>query len=52
MKPESLVMEDQLCFREYVPGSCTHRPSSDESQEYPKSYVGRPKVKLVIGAKS
>ena len=45
-------MEDQLCFREYVPGSCTHRPSSDESQEYPKSYVGRPKVKLVIGAKS
>ena len=38
--------------REYVPGSCTHRPSSDESREYPKSYVGRPKVKLVIGAKS
>ena len=22
---------------EYVPGSCTHRPSSDESREYPKS---------------
>ncbi len=21
---------------EYVPGSCTHRPSSDESWEYPK----------------
>ena len=38
--------------REYVPGSCTHRPSSDESLEYPKSYVGRPKVKQVIGAKS
>ncbi len=38
--------------REYVPGSCTHRPSSDESWEYPKSYVGRPKVRLVIGAKS
>ena len=38
--------------REYVPGSCTHRPSSDESSEYPKSYVGRPKVKRVIGAKS
>ena len=38
--------------REYVPGPCTHRPSSDESPEYPKSYVGRPKVKRVIGAKS
>ncbi len=39
-------------FREYVPGSCTHRPSSDESWGYPKSYVDRPKVKPVIGAKS
>ena len=38
--------------REYVPGPCTHRPSSDESLEYPKSCVGRPKVKQVIGAKS
>ncbi len=38
--------------REYVPGSCTHRPSSDESRGHPKSYVDRPKVKLVIGAKS
>ena len=38
--------------REYVPGPCTHRPSSDESREYPKSYVDRPKVKLMIGAKS
>ena len=38
--------------REYVPGSCTHRPSSDGSRGYPKSYVGRPKVKLVTGAKS
>ena len=38
--------------REYVPGPCTHRPSSDESWEYPKSYVGRPKVKPMIGAKS
>ena len=25
------------CHGEYVPGSCTHRPSSDESREYPKS---------------
>ncbi len=39
-------------FHEYVPGSCTHRPSSDESWKYPKSYVDRPKVKPVIGAKS
>src|SRR3989338_4775334 len=39
-------------FREYVPGSCTHRPSSDESWRYQKSYVGRPKVKPAIGAKS
>ncbi len=38
--------------REYVPGSCTHRPSSDGSREYPKSYVDRPKVSLVTGAKS
>ncbi len=38
--------------REYVPGPCTHRPSSDGSRGYPKSYVDRPKVKLVTGAKS
>ena len=38
--------------REYVPGPCTHRPSSDGSLEYPKSYVDRPKVKQVTGAKS
>ena len=28
MKPESLVTADQLCCGEYVPGPCTHRPSS------------------------
>lgn len=27
MKPESLVIVDQPCYGEYVPGSCTHRPS-------------------------
>ena len=32
MKPESLVMADQLRGREYVLGSCTHRPSSQESR--------------------
>ena len=25
MKLESLVIVDQLCYGEYVPGSCTHR---------------------------
>ena len=39
-------------FREYVPGPCTHRPSSDGSWGYPKSYVCRPKVKPMTGAKS
>ena len=27
MKSESLVIADQLCRGEYVPGPCTHRPS-------------------------
>jgi hypothetical protein len=34
MKLESLVIADQQCRGEYVPGPCTHRPSSDGSQEY------------------
>jgi hypothetical protein len=29
MKPESLVIADQLRGGEYVPRSCTHRPSHD-----------------------
>lgn len=37
VKPESLVMADQLRRREYVPWPCTHRPSSDGSREHPKS---------------
>ena len=36
MKTESLVTADQLRRREYVPGPCTHRPSSDGSQGHPK----------------
>ncbi len=36
MKSESLVTADQLRCREYVPGPCTHRPSSDGSRGYPK----------------
>ncbi len=36
MKLESLVIANQPCGDEYVPGSCTHRPSSQASWEYPK----------------
>ncbi len=34
MKLESLVIADQLRRGEYVPGSCTHRPSHHESGLY------------------
>ena len=37
MKSESLVNADQLCCVEYVPGSCTHRPSSHLNCLHPKS---------------
>ena len=37
MKPESLVIVDQLRHGEYVPGPCTHRPSRHGSGERPKS---------------
>jgi hypothetical protein len=37
MKLESLVIVDQLRHGEYVPEPCTHRPSSHESWERPKS---------------
>ena len=37
MKPESLVIADQLSRGEYVPGPCTHRPSHHESWQHPKS---------------
>ena len=36
MKAESLVIADQLRRGEYVPGSCTHRPSHHESRLVPK----------------
>ncbi len=36
MKLESLVMPYQLRRREYVPGSCTHRPSHHGSRSHPK----------------
>ncbi len=35
VKLESLVMAHQQRRREYVPGPCTHRPSSAESGEHP-----------------
>ena len=38
-KPESLVMAHQLRRREYVPGSCTHRPSHHGSRLHPKSSI-------------
>ena len=58
VKLDSLVTADQQCCGEYVPGPCTHRPSSDESRLHPKSlaqpFTGRevPKVRSAIGAKS
>ena len=36
MKLESLVTVNQPRHGEYVPGSCTHRPSSHERQEHLK----------------
>ena len=36
MKSESLVIADQQCCGEYVPGPCTHRPSRHESRQHPK----------------
>ena len=46
MKLESLVTVNQPCHGEYVPGSCTHRPSSHERQKrlkdlYPQGGVPR-----------
>ena len=57
MKSESLVIADQQCRGEYVPGPCTHRPSHHESGQHPKP-VAQPlwrepsKVGLAIGVKS
>ena len=36
VKAESLVIADQHCRGECVPGPCTHRPSSHESRQHPK----------------
>ena len=37
MKLELLVIADQHCCGEYVPGPCTHCPSHHESRQYSKS---------------
>ena len=39
VKSESLVIVDQHCYGEYVPGSCTHRPSHHGSGFYQKWLV-------------
>jgi hypothetical protein len=36
VKLELLVIPDQHCRGEYVPGPCTHRPSHHESWQHPK----------------
>jgi hypothetical protein len=41
MKLESLVIVDQQRYGEYVPGPCTHRPSSHGSWVYLKSVTAR-----------
>src|SRR5207237_8999118 len=35
MKAELLVIADQHCRGEYVPGACTHRPSHHGSGQHP-----------------
>ncbi len=39
VKSESLVIADQLCRGEYVPGPCTHRPSHHGSGLLQKALV-------------
>ena len=39
MKLELLVIANQPCRGEYVPGPCTHRPSNHESWQHPKPVV-------------
>ena len=41
VKLESLVIADQQRCGEYVPGPCTHRPSSHESRVRLKSVTAR-----------
>ena len=41
VKLDSLVIAHQPWRGEYVPGPCTHRPSSHESREYLKCVTAR-----------
>ena len=41
VKMDSLVIADQPCCGEYVPGPCTHRPSSHGSQRCLKTITAR-----------
>ena len=41
VKLDSLVIVDQQCYGEYVPGPCTHRPSNNGSLGYLKSVTVR-----------
>ncbi len=41
VKMDSLVIADQPCCGEYVPGPCTHRPSSHGSQRCLKTITER-----------
>jgi hypothetical protein len=54
MKVESLVIAHQQWRGEYVPGPCTHRPSSHGSRGDLKTVAAKAlfRVKLVTGAKS
>ena len=54
LKLDSLVIAHQPWRGEYVPGPCTHRPSSHESRGRLKSAAveARPRAIPVIGAKS
>jgi hypothetical protein len=52
MKSESLVTAGQLYCGEYVPGACTHRPSSDESWLHPKSLAQPARERGAEGAVS
>ena len=54
VKLDSLVIAHQPWRGEYVPGPCTHRPSSHGSWGNLKyaTYEERPRVKPITGAKS
>ena len=52
MKAELLVIADQHCRGECVPEPCTHRPSSHERGERPKTLSQAATARPLIGTKS